>query len=523
MTSNQKRTKNGITNRVQGFLRNEDGSLIMFSLFLIVTMLIAVGVGVDTMRYEAKRTVYQGTADRAVLAAADLDVFNDPTRSAEDVVHDYFRRSGLPSTVANVTVVPGVNGHAVEVDTTVRTNTLLLQLIGVQSLEGPAPATATETVTDIEVALVLDNSGSMGSGTKMADLKEAASNFIDDVVNDDTGEGTVAVSVVPFATQVNPGDLGQYFTLSSEHAVSSCVTFDTAHFASTALSRTTPLTRTMHHDATNKIRPLVDYAVTCPPMAERSIMAWETDKQKLKEHINSMFPWGWTSIELGAKWGAAILDPASRTIVSERISAGLAPNDVAGMPFDYTRENTKKYLVIMSDGANTNQWDIKDPYRSGDSNVYQAGDDFYVFNSENGKYYDISNGGWLDDLSSVPSASQMEWPDVWGDMSVKYWAENLASVALGGTWESHYNAAVWKANSGVKNTRTSQICKAARDHHNVTIFTIGVGTYGQGDATLLDCAGGPDFAANFFDIGADEMDQAFSAIARHINQLRLTQ
>ena len=54
----------------------------------------------------------------------------------------------------------------------------------------------------------------------------------------------------------------------------------------------------------------------------------------------------------------------------------------------------------------------------------------------------------------------------------------------------------------------------------IIVFTVGMETYGQGDATLADCASVP---GNFFDVKATEIDGAFAAIGRKITQLRLTQ
>ncbi|MEO1397774.1 MAG: pilus assembly protein TadG-related protein [Pseudomonadota bacterium] len=517
MTFDSKSVWAEVAQKRRAFVSSEDGSLIIFALFTLVAMLLCVGVGLDTMRYEVQRTIYQGTADRAVLAAADLDVTNDPLRSPEDVVYDYFRRGGLPSTLANVDVQDVGGGNAVSVETTVQVPTLLLRMVGFEDLQGPAPSTATETITDVEVALVLDNSGSMGSGTKMADLKSAAKQFVEDVVKDDLSEGTVAISVVPFATQVNPGALGGYLTTSGEHEHSSCVTFETAHFAEHALSATATHSQTAHFQPNHDKKDPADITMVCPPVESREITPWSSDKTHLKARIDAMEPWGWTSIELGTKWGLALLDPASRTISSDMLAKGQLSNQVAGMPFDYGRPDTEKYLIVMSDGANTTQWDVKPGYRSGASPVWvEADGTYYYLHAEDGLYYQESSGDTLTTLDA--SATNLTWVEVWDQMTVKYFVNKLKNKAVSGDWQTLYNEIVDTIGSSVKNTRTSAICQAARDE-GITVFTIGVGTYGQGDATLLDCAGTP---ANFFDIAADEMDQAFGAIARQINQLRLT-
>ena len=67
--------------RPKGFLRREDGNLIIFSLFMIVGMLLFTGIAIDVMRSEVARTKLQNTLDRAVLAAADLDQTQTATLS----------------------------------------------------------------------------------------------------------------------------------------------------------------------------------------------------------------------------------------------------------------------------------------------------------------------------------------------------------------------------------------------------------------------------------------------------------
>jgi hypothetical protein len=89
---------------------------------------------------------------------------------------------------------------------------------------------------------------------------------------------------------------------------------------------------------------------------------------------------------------------------------------------------------------------------------------------------------------------------------------------MGGDWRDHFDAVVADVDPATKNVRTGEICKAARDA-GVIVYSIGMDTYGQGDATLEDCAGD---SLRFFDVRAEDIGAAFSSIARQINQLRLT-
>jgi len=78
---------------VNKFKTDEDGSLAVMSLFLIPMMLILGGMAVDFMRFESERAIIQDTADRAALAAANLEFTN--TGQGADRVQDFFEKAGL--------------------------------------------------------------------------------------------------------------------------------------------------------------------------------------------------------------------------------------------------------------------------------------------------------------------------------------------------------------------------------------------------------------------------------------------
>jgi hypothetical protein len=65
----------------------------------------------------------------------------------------------------------------------------------------------------------------------------------------------------------------------------------------------------------------------------------------------------------------------------------------------------------------------------------------------------------------------------------------------------------------------SNICAAARAK-NIVIWSIGFEVSNHGANVMRDCASSP---SHFFRVEGVEITEAFSAIARQINQLRLTQ
>jgi len=195
----------------------------------------------------------QHTLDRAVLAAADLD----QEREAQQVVEDYFDKAGLTSALKNVDVDQGLNYKTIAVEAEVTTTAPYLDILyrwvktgqNIEALSlteeeldayrfrlkdpyateleiyrlaeaerdlaaAAAPQTNTitssatgaaeERVSNVEIAMVLDVSGSMGSNNRMPRLKTAANEFIDTVLQDDT-EDLVSVSIVPYDEGVSLG------------------------------------------------------------------------------------------------------------------------------------------------------------------------------------------------------------------------------------------------------------------------------------------------------------------------------
>ena len=55
------------------FWREQDGSLLILSVLIFLTMVVTSALTLDFMRQESARQRIQNTADRAALAAADRD------------------------------------------------------------------------------------------------------------------------------------------------------------------------------------------------------------------------------------------------------------------------------------------------------------------------------------------------------------------------------------------------------------------------------------------------------------------
>ncbi len=527
-------------------IADERGSLTVFSLFILIIMLFVGGMAVDFMRQETARSRLQSTLDRAILAAADLDQKLDP----ETVVRDYFARSGVTDYTLGVTVSQGETARRVAAVTHTTLDSYFLQFLGIDTLGAPARGTAEESISNIEISMVLDISGSMGetsaSGkTKIVELRAAAKAFIDTIYAQ-TDPARTTVSIVPYSTQVNAGaDLLSKFNISNEHAYSNCVDFAPEDYATASLNTVQPLQRTGHFDPLSGNSTKTASQWVCRTDTGVEIMPPGKDAATLRAKIDSLTPRNYTSIEIGMKWGTALLHPDARPAIAALAAEGKLPPAVATRPLDFDPAQALKVIVVMTDGINTNQWFLDPRYRSGPSRVwFDAGTGKFSIegpevgdrdgdNIKGEAYYIPGNSGtsrWMNAPSSV-SAVRLSYPELWAKVGMRYNAsafmQGMTGSAVdydlwtGGRWIGGvWNPGAWSVIGGAeKDIRTDAICTAAKDA-GIRIYSIGFEVTSASEAVLQACASSP---SHYFRVDGKSIADAFQAIANDIGKLRLTQ
>lgn len=113
-----------------------------------------------------------------------------------------------------------------------------------------------------------------------------------------------------------------------------------------------------------------DTLPVCEAMDNREILPLSKDRDTLKTYIQNFTARGNTSIDVGMKWGVALLDPSLQTPVDNMIEAGMISDDFAARPHGYNDGETLKVIVLMTDGQNTSQYYIEDQFRRGYSNIW---------------------------------------------------------------------------------------------------------------------------------------------------------
>ncbi|MEZ5778180.1 MAG: pilus assembly protein TadG-related protein [Paracoccaceae bacterium] len=541
------------------FARDEEGSLVIFGLFCFCMMLVLAGLAVDLMRFEERRTLLQNTVDRASLAAADLQ----QTLPPKDVVRDYFAKAGLqPPADSDITVTEGAHGDSRKVQIVVGEEmpTWFMKIVGVPVLGAPANSTAEESIGQIEISLVLDVSGSMNSNQRLTRLKPAARNFVDEIF-DSAEPGKVSISVIPYATQVAMSDdLISYFNVTQEHTYSNCIEFEDAlgDFDTTTVSfGNNPgdrvYQRNGHFDPFYKTSRVGDEfsgsLLNCPTATARHILPFSDDRTAIKNYINNLSAYGNTSIDIGMKWGAALLDPSMQGVVDGMIADGDLPSEFDDRPYAYNNGEVLKVLVLMTDGANTTEYRLRDNYNGNNQSLLvrnkwyrenssssddNSKDQYSLYNPNNNKYYSFKKEQWRTQpygnvsgdngySSGHPQAVPMNWSDVWHDVSLEYFAHEIVRDAYNSTegnkWDPDRSNAIpstYIANE--KDQRTLDMCNTTKAASpRLRIYTIAFEAPYDGRQLLNACQN-----AGFYSVEGLDINKAFEGIVNSINKLRLT-
>jgi len=304
----------------------------------------AVGGGLDYSRSTSVGTELQAALDSGVLAAASLT----QSRSAEDVVRAYVEaalsdhQGLLQSLDLQVSSDISFNARQVEASAAVTVPTTLLGVAGINSLTVRRDASALQQIRDIEIALVLDISGSMG-GSKIRALRDAAEEFVE-VVLADNPERT-SVSVIPYNGGVRlPSEVLSTGIVDLPPGLlrqSACLEY--GHDYPIEIDLTDVELEVLRWGE----QPMWagSSSAFCPERNEESVFL-SNDEADLIDRIRDLDAGGNTGLDIATAWGARALDPVWR---------GRLGGDFGDRPAAYDDEDTIKVLVVMTDGAATAQ------------------------------------------------------------------------------------------------------------------------------------------------------------------------
>jgi Flp pilus assembly protein TadG len=177
----------------------------------IVPIFGFVGLAVDYTRASSARTAMQAAADSmALMLSKDAPNLTQQQLNANAV--NYFNALFTRPEATNVTVTPTFStpqagSFKLVVNATAQVPTTFMKVFNLNYVSLDTSSEVAWGIKKLEVALALDNTGSMAQSQKMTNLKLAAHNLLSTLQNAAKTPGDVKVAIIPFTTGVNVGAL----------------------------------------------------------------------------------------------------------------------------------------------------------------------------------------------------------------------------------------------------------------------------------------------------------------------------
>lgn len=367
-----------------GFWRDRAATIApIFALSLFV-LVGTVGLSVDGARvYHAQQKI-QAVADAAVLAAARRALMDGSTEQVEETFAKFVEMSGIMAEFGLRPVSPDLSQpRRISAAFVADVPTLIMPVLGFSTVEIHAFSSAEFGFTKVEVALALDNTGSM-AGAKMEALKTAANRMVDTLLDKAPEDGAIRISLVPFGQYVNVGlhnrhaawlDVRDDYTEPAEWcgevapliSSTNCrtVTYsyyedgrpmtgsyqqcDNVYGAPVYQCSTWTNTYAWYGCVGSRNHPLnmrdADYSTRIPGILNAAcpspIQPLTSSRSELHTAIDGMIATGETYVPSGVMWGWRVLTPDEPF------------NESAGDRTDADGNRLSKVLVLMTDGENT--------------------------------------------------------------------------------------------------------------------------------------------------------------------------
>jgi Flp pilus assembly protein TadG len=329
----------------------------------IVPLVGTVGAAIDYSRANAVRTAMQNALDStALMLSRDAQNLNG-TQLAEKATA-YFNSMFNRPEAGNVQVTPEFSSpqqgsFTLKLNGSATISTMFWRLMGQPQIDITATGEVLWGIKKLNLALALDNTGSMASSGKMAALKEAAHNLLTTLKNSEKTPGDIKVSIVPFAVDVNVGtgnkdanwihwadwdDANGTCSKSSYHSKSNC-TANNGQWTPASHSTWNGCVndRDQNNDVLNTPTlpgsPATMYRAHQASACPASMMALSYDWPALNSKIDAMTPTGNTHVTIGMQLAWQTLSP------------------VAPFSAPPPAPDLDKVVILLTDGQNTrNRW-----------------------------------------------------------------------------------------------------------------------------------------------------------------------
>jgi len=195
--------------RLRQLFADRKGAIAPIVALLMVPLVLASGATVDVARAVAARGDVQQAVDATALALAHLPSSTSAAVLQSDA-QSWMATELNGKTLSTLTVNATSTGTQITISAQASVPTFFAAMVGINQLPVNASSTVQWGLSNVELALVLDNTGSMAQDNKLPDLVSAATNLVNTLeASAGTNTSALKVGVVPFSISVNIGSTYQ--------------------------------------------------------------------------------------------------------------------------------------------------------------------------------------------------------------------------------------------------------------------------------------------------------------------------
>ncbi len=198
----QKYTTPATSSLFSKWRRCQSANVAMIFGLSLVPVILAAGSAIDVSRALVVRSRLSQALDAAGLAVGGTIGLNEA--QTQQLAQNYFDANypagalGIPGTLQ-----VSQSGDIVSLSASATLNTMIMSIVGVHTMTVGSSAEITRESKGLEVALVLDNTGSMYWNGKIGALRNSATSLINILFGENAFPANLRVSLVPFVTSVN--------------------------------------------------------------------------------------------------------------------------------------------------------------------------------------------------------------------------------------------------------------------------------------------------------------------------------
>jgi Flp pilus assembly protein TadG len=332
--------------KLREFRTANRGNVVITFALATIPVIGFVGAAVDYSRGNSAKAAMQAAVDSTALMLSK-EAQTLTTSQMNQKAASYFKALLNRPEIKNIAVnpilsTPTQGSFKLDLTATGTVDTTFIRVLGQQLMNIDVSSEVRWGMKKLELALALDNTGSMSSSSKMTELKKAAHSLLDTLKKAAKKDGDVKVAIIPFDTTVNIGTTYKdqpWFDVSCSAmgAPSGCDSSNWKNYWEGCVrDRTYPYDAQDTSPNTNQKDTLFP-VYNCGSLAK--IMPLSYDWTKLNNKIDEMTPNGMTNVTIGLVWAWHAL--TSNTPLTE--AAAPSPD-------------LDKVIILLTDGDNTEAW-----------------------------------------------------------------------------------------------------------------------------------------------------------------------